>query len=112
APIEFGRKTPRKTLALLKAVVARGGSAPEATLLDTFWPDEEGDAAARSLGAAVHRLRTLLGLPEAVVQQGGQVALERTLVWVDAWSFERVLAGPHASMPERDAAATAALALY
>jgi DNA-binding SARP family transcriptional activator len=112
APIEFGRKTPKKTLALLKAVIARGGSAPDSALIDTFWPDEEGDAAARSLGAAVHRLRGLLGIPEAVVQQGGQVALDRALVWVDAWAFERVLTAPHASAPDRDAAAATALALY
>jgi DNA-binding SARP family transcriptional activator len=92
APVEFGRKAPRKTLALLKAIVARGGSAPESALLDTFWPDETGDAAARSLGAAVHRLRSLLGEQgEAVVQQGGQLSLDRTMVWVDAWAFERLL---------------------
>jgi DNA-binding SARP family transcriptional activator len=91
APIEFGRKAPRKTLALLKAVIARGGSAPEGALLDTFWPDEEGDVAARSLAAAVHRLRALLGDGDAVLQQGGQVALDRERVWVDAWAFERAL---------------------
>src|SRR5262249_9137913 len=56
-----------------------------------FWPDEPGDAAAKSLGAGVHRLRQLLGVPEAVVQQGGQVSLDRERVWVDAWTFERVL---------------------
>lgn len=88
-PIEFGRKAPKKTLALLKAIIAHGGSVPERALLDTFWPDEEGDVAARSLGAAVHRLRGLLGDSDAVGQQGGQLSLDRDLVWVDAWAFER-----------------------
>lgn len=104
-PIEFGRKTPRKTLALLKALIARGGSAADATLIDAFWPDEDGDAAAKSLAAAVHRLRGLLGGPDVVTQQGGQVALERTRVWVDAWAFERALAAGNADLD-------AALALY
>jgi LuxR family transcriptional regulator, maltose regulon positive regulatory protein len=112
APIAFGRKAPKKTLALLKAIIARGGQAPESVLLDTFWPDEEGDAAARSLGAAVHRLRVLLGDGDAVVQQGGQLWLDRTRVWVDAWVFERAL-GAARDAPAGDHAATAqALALY
>lgn len=111
-PIEFGRKTPKKTLALLKAVIARGGSAPEAALIDTFWPDEEGDAAARSLAAAVHRLRSLLGEGDAVLQQGGHVALDRTRVWVDAWSFERALAATREPGAREAGSAAAALGLY
>jgi len=91
-PIAFGRKAPKKTLALLKALIARGGSASDGVLVDQFWPDEQGDAATKSLGAAVHRLRALLGVSDAVVQLGGQVSLDRDLVWVDAWSFERGLA--------------------
>jgi tetratricopeptide (TPR) repeat protein len=31
APVEFGRKAPKKTLGLLKAIIARGGSAPDGT---------------------------------------------------------------------------------
>jgi LuxR family transcriptional regulator, maltose regulon positive regulatory protein len=112
SPIEFGRKAPKKTLALLKVIVARGGSVPESVLLDTFWRDEDGDAAARSLGAAVHRLRGLLGEGDAVVQQGGLLSLDRTLVWVDAWAFERLLAMPCSSRAEHEAATAEALALY
>lgn len=92
APAEFGRKMPRKTLALLKAIIARGGDAPESALLDSFWPEESGDAAARSLAAAVRRLRALLGDDEAVLQQGGRLSLDRARVWVDAWAFEHRLA--------------------
>ena len=95
-PLAFGRKAPKKTLALLKALIARGGAAPESALIDLFWPDEPGDAAAKSLGAAVHRLRQLLTVPDAVVQQGGQVSLERECVWVDAWSFEQGLSADDA----------------
>jgi LuxR family transcriptional regulator, maltose regulon positive regulatory protein len=109
-PIEFGRKAPKKTLALLKAVIARGGSAPESTLVDTFWPDETGDAAAKSLTAAVMRLRALLGDPEAVIQQGGSISLDRDRVWVDAWSFERAVSGP--SGATQPAGLAVALDLY
>jgi ATP/maltotriose-dependent transcriptional regulator MalT/DNA-binding SARP family transcriptional activator len=89
-PLEFSRKAPKKTLALLKAIVALGGSnVREQALLDALWPDEEGDAAAKSLGASVLRLRTLLGDSEAVIQQGGTLSLDRGRIWVDAWAFER-----------------------
>lgn len=89
APLEFSRKAPRKTLQLLKAIIAAGGTnVPEAVLLEALWPDEEGDAAAKSLGAAVLRLRALLGDNEAVIQQAGTLSLDRNRTWVDAWAFE------------------------
>ncbi|TFZ05939.1 hypothetical protein EZ313_04610 [Ramlibacter henchirensis] len=110
APVEFGRKVPKRPLAVLKAVVARGGSCPESVLIDAFWRDEAGDQAAKSLGVAVHRLRPLLGDSEVVVQQGGHVSLDRSRVWVDAWTFERSL---ERARERRDLEATAAaLALY
>lgn len=88
-PLEFSRKAPRKTLQLLKAIIAAGGSGvPEQTLLESLWPDEEGDAASKSLGAAVLRLRSLLGDADAVVQQAGTLSLDRTRCWVDVWAFE------------------------
>ncbi|HXV39899.1 MAG TPA: BTAD domain-containing putative transcriptional regulator [Steroidobacteraceae bacterium] len=94
-PLEYSRKVPKKTLALLKALIAFGGKGVrEQRLLDTFWSDEEGDVAAKSLGAAIQRLRVLLGDAEAVVQQGGAISLDASRVWVDAWAFESLLARP------------------
>jgi LuxR family maltose regulon positive regulatory protein len=88
-PLEFSRKAPKKTLALLKALIAFGGkNVREQALLDTFWSDEEGDVAARSLTAALHRLRNLLGDNDAIIQQGGVLSLDRALVWTDVWAFE------------------------
>jgi ATP/maltotriose-dependent transcriptional regulator MalT len=88
-PLEFSRKAPRKTLQLLKAIIAAGGTnVPEQTLLGALWPDEEGDAASKSLGASVLRLRTLLGDGDAVIQQGGALSLDRARCWVDVWAFE------------------------
>jgi LuxR family maltose regulon positive regulatory protein len=91
-PLEFSRKTPKKTLALLKAMIAHGGrNVREQVLLDTFWADEEGDAATRSLTAALHRLRGLIG-DDVVVQQGGKLSLNVQQVWLDVWAFEELAA--------------------
>lgn len=88
-PVEFSRKVPRKTLQLLKAIVAQGGrEVSEETLCDALWPDEEGDAARHVLSITVLRLRKLLGSNDAVIQQGGKVSLNPELCWVDSWQFE------------------------
>lgn len=91
APLQFGRKTPRRPLDLLRALIARGGGVAEHTLADHFWPDDEADAARKALGAAVHRLRGLLGRFDAIVLKGGRVSLNAKVVWVDAEAFDALL---------------------
>jgi DNA-binding SARP family transcriptional activator len=87
--LEFSRKLPRKTLLLLKAIVALGGrDVPEQSLCDTLWGDEEGDAARNALSITVLRLRKLLGSNESIIHQGGKVSLNPEMCWVDAWVFE------------------------
>ena len=117
AAATFSRKLPKKTLALLKALVALGaGSVSEQRLIDTFWGDEEGDVAARSLDATVLRLRNLLGDAAAIVQQGGKIRLDRERVWVDVFAFERALADAQDAdarrLPEAIAHYQRALDLY
>ena len=91
--LEYSRKLPRKTLLLLKAIVALGGrDVPEQALCDALWGDEEGDAARNALSITVLRLRKLLGSNESILQQGGKVSLNLELCWVDAWAFEVRLA--------------------
>jgi ATP/maltotriose-dependent transcriptional regulator MalT/DNA-binding SARP family transcriptional activator len=93
-PVEFSRKLPRKTLLLLKSIVAHGGrNVPEQTLCDSLWGDEDGDAAANALAITVVRLRRLLGTTEAIIQQGGRISLNPELCWVDVWHFERLVTG-------------------
>lgn len=93
APIRFARKTPRKVLLLLKAILAQGGrDVPEQALCDALWGDEEGDAASHALDITIARLRKLLGTPDAIVQQGGKISLDSKRCWVDAWAFEANLA--------------------
>jgi DNA-binding SARP family transcriptional activator len=104
--LEFSRKLPRKTLLLLKAIIALGGqNIPEQALCDALWGDEEGDAALNALSVSVSRLRKLLGTNDAVQQQGGKVSLSRDMCWVDAWSLEQQLS-------EHPARTTRALDLY
>ena len=85
----YSRKAPKKVLALLKAIVAFGAQeVPEQKLLDALWPDDDGDAARRSLSATVHRLRKLLSSDNAVRQAGGNLTLDERSCWVDAAAFE------------------------
>lgn len=87
--LAFGAKTPRKLLALLKAIVAHGGQeVPERKLADALWPDEEGDAAHQSFTTAMHRLRKLLGKKNLIRQREGRISLDANNVWVDALSFD------------------------
>lgn len=88
--LEFNSKAPRRVLALLRAIVAGGGEAVAiAHLIDTLWPDEEGDAARKTLDVTLVRLRRLLGNAERVLVRDEQVTLNRDQCWVDAWAFAR-----------------------
>jgi DNA-binding SARP family transcriptional activator len=104
-PLAFSRKVPRKTLALLKAIIALGGrSVSEQRLLDALWPDEEGDAGARALDATVLRLRMLLGDAAAIEQRGGRISLAPDKVWVDVFAFDQALAAADAAAHRHDPA--------
>ncbi len=106
-PADFGQKTPRRPLALLKAAICAGpaGLATErASAL--LWPDLDGDAATEALASALHRLRKLLGNPNALRLNDGRIVLDARKLWVDAFAFERL--ADHADGREQDHA----LALY
>lgn len=101
-PMEFGRKAPRKLLALLKALIALGGTAvSESALIDALWPDEDGDAAHGAYTMAIIRLRKLLAESDLLVQHGGKLSLDRRRCWVDIWAFgeavDRATAADHAA---------------
>ena len=113
-PLTFAGKAPKKPLALLKALIAFGGrSVPEERLMDALWPDEEADAARKSLDITVLRLRKLLGTHEAIVVNDEQIGLNPQICWVDVWAFERRFTQTEATEGVAgSAAAAAALALY
>lgn len=91
-PLAFGRKVPRKVLALLKAVIGYGGrQVPQQKILDALWPDEEADDAQMALTAALRRLRSLLVHQDAILHTGKELTLSESCCWVDVWAFERAL---------------------
>lgn len=93
-PITFSRKVPKKTVALLKVLIAMGGlEVDEQRLIDALWPDDEGDAAHRSFNSALHRLRKLLGSNDFIRQRGGALSLDPQRCWVDVLAFERLVEG-------------------
>jgi DNA-binding SARP family transcriptional activator len=90
-PLQFGRKAPRRLLRVLKALVALGGrEVPLERLADALWTEAEGDAGLEACEKAVHRLRTLLKLPEAIRIESGKVSLDDTMVWSDCRALEEV----------------------
>lgn len=94
-PLEFGRKAPKRTIALLKAIIALGGrDVQEQLLCDALWPDLEGDAAREALAAALHRLRRLLGASEVIRQVEGTLSLNNQRCFVDVWTFESGIEQP------------------
>jgi DNA-binding SARP family transcriptional activator len=110
----FSAKAPRKTLALLKALICLGGrDVPDYQLIDALWPEEEGDAARTAFGVAIHRLRKLLGRNEAIELKESHVRLNPDIVWVDAFAFERLASeGLGESNGEANASVGRALSLY
>ncbi len=91
--VTFARKAPKKPLALLGAVIAAGPRGlPVAQACQWLWRDLDGDAAREALAAALHRLRTMLRQRDAVRLVDGTLTLDATLVWVDAFAFERLAA--------------------
>ena len=91
-PLHFAGKAQRKPLELLKAVLALGPREVGVDkLIDTLWPDPARGDGQKTFDITVHRLRKLLGFDAAVEVSDRRVALDRHLVWVDAWALDRTL---------------------
>ena len=113
-PLALGRKTPARPLALLKLLAAQGAHALSDTqVTDALWPDK-GSTAPSCLAVNLHRLRRLLGAPEALVHRDHQVALDPRWVWCDAIACEALLdqAARCAHGAQRVQLTRRALALY
>lgn len=91
-PLIETRKAPKKPLELLKLLICAGEQGlTEARVIDTLWPDAEGDAGLRTLATTLHRLRALVRCDTCVVRKHGWMRLDADRVWVDAWMFEKHL---------------------
>lgn len=83
-PLPASAKTPKKLLYLLQSLLTQPGCSANTTeLMDSIWPDAEGDAAEQSLKNAVHRLRKLLGHNAAILLEHPRVTLNSDICWVD-----------------------------
>jgi DNA-binding SARP family transcriptional activator len=90
--VEFSRKTQKKPLDMLKAIVAKGGSQVSVdTVADLLWPDADGDLAMQSCATTLHRLRKHLGYAEALMLLNGFLALDPHFCWVDSHVFIRLM---------------------
>jgi LuxR family transcriptional regulator, maltose regulon positive regulatory protein len=119
-PVKGGKAV--RPLELLSALVAFGGEGVRVErLADAMWPRVEADYAHRSFNTTLHRLREWLGDDAAVTVEGGEVALNRHLVWLDTWAFEQAARNAQTLLSAADldarkseflAAIDEALALY
>jgi LuxR family transcriptional regulator, maltose regulon positive regulatory protein len=92
-PVEFSKKAQKKPLEMLKTLISLGGSkVSEVYIADLLWPDADGDMAIQNCATTLHRLRKILGSHEAVTRRNGLLTLNPRACWVDAWSFDRLLA--------------------
>jgi ATP/maltotriose-dependent transcriptional regulator MalT/DNA-binding SARP family transcriptional activator len=92
-PIQFPRKTPKKQLEALKVLLAADKKGINVTqLMDTLWPQADGDLANQSLAMTLRRLRHLIGQDDIFLTSEGRLALNPQYCWVDAWAFEQMLA--------------------
>lgn len=110
-PIGFSRKTQKRPLELLQALIALGGrEVSVAALSDCLWPDAEGDSGYHGVENLLYRLRILLGSPEALVVTAGKLSINRQYCWVDVWAFERQIKALSPDAP--DSALRGVIQLY
>ena len=91
-PLAFGRKLPRKPLALLKMLVASGGVRADTSVLsEGLWPESDGDTARKSFDINLHRLRKVLGTQDLLTLSDGKLSFDSRKCWIDVWKFEDVV---------------------
>jgi DNA-binding SARP family transcriptional activator len=91
-PLQFANRAPQRALQLLAALVSQGRRSVSAgSLADLLWPDADGFDAQRALTTTLHRLRRMLGFPQAVRLIAGQLSLDPRFCCVDVWDFESAL---------------------
>lgn len=90
-PADFNSSGQKKSLELLKTLIAFGGrEVGEVRLCEALWPDSDGDVAHTTFSVTLHRLRKLIG-SETLLLNDSRLTLNPGVCWVDAWEFERTL---------------------
>lgn len=112
--LHFNGKAQRRSLQMLKALIALGGrEVPEIRLSEVLWPEAEGDHAHSSFTTTLSRLRKLIG-EHSLYFRNGCLSLDARRCWVDAWAFQRILGEAQDAPSENEAEALAhqAMDLY
>jgi DNA-binding SARP family transcriptional activator len=92
-PLHAEGQTQRKPMALLKALVALGGTeVAEDKLIEIVWSDSLDGDGQHAFDVTVHRLRKLLGHDKSIQVSDRRVSLNREIVWVDLFALERQFA--------------------
>ena len=90
--LPFPKRIKQKPLLLLKVLLSLGGrEVREEKISDELWPEAEGDLAHKAFATNLHRLRKLMGFPEALQFRDGRLSLDPRCCRVDAWVFEHLL---------------------
>ena len=91
-PFRFPKRAQQRPLDMLKVLISLGGrETSEEAISDFLWPDADGDMAQRSFKTTLHRLRKLIGYPEAIIYSERKVTLNQQYCWTDVWAFERLI---------------------
>ncbi len=91
-PLQYPVRAPRVPLTLLKGIIAFGSQGvKEDQLVDTLWPETDGDTAHQTFKTTLHRLRQLIGDERAIQVREGRVTLDPQYCWVDAYAFDFLL---------------------
>src|SRR5262249_8851466 len=76
APFHGGRRTPTRSLDILRVLaISKDHACSLEDINGWLWPDTDGDQAKAACEQALHRLRKLLSVHDAVVQRDGKLYL-------------------------------------
>ena len=87
--LSFTGKSHKKPFELLKLLIAYGDREISiAKIMDTLWPESDGDMAHSALSTTLSRLRTLLDSKEAIEHKDGKLSINKNICRVDMWAFQ------------------------
>lgn len=90
--VELPQPRQQKPYTLLQALIACGGRDVHSEILaQLVWPDSDGDSAQNSFDVTLHRLRRRFPIDDLFVLRDRRLSLNSRTVWVDAWTFERLV---------------------
>lgn len=91
--IKSARKSPKKPLSMLKALIAFGGKDVRISRISNeLWPDANGIAAHNAFTTTLSRLRQLIGVDiNVIILREGCLSIDRRYGWIDVWEFEALL---------------------